>query len=262
MVFIKVNPTSPGRRNYIKIIKNNLTRKTILLKKNTKKILNCAGRTCSGKISINHKGGGSKRTYRQVNFFRNNNAEEIVLSIEYDPYRSSSISAVYNKTNNTYNYILTPKSLSVGNIVKSGLNLVENKLGYSLPLKNIPVGTIIHNISLNFRNKGVLIRAAGTYAKLIQKDFSKALVCLNSGKFKNVPINCFATIGSVSNEYTFLKTLGKAGRSRWLNNRPSVRGVAMNPIDHPHGGGEGKTSGKRMSPWSKIQNSRSRKQNL
>lgn len=256
MIIKKVNPTSPAKRNLIKISKSNLTRKTLLLKKKTTKILNRAGKTSSGKITVYHKGGGCKKTYRNIDFYRNRNSEEIILSIEYDPYRTSSISAVYNTVNKTYKYIITPKNLSVGNIVKSGFNLVENKLGYSLPLKNIPIGSIIHNISLNYKTKGVLIRAAGTYAKLIQKDFSKALICLNSGKLKYVPVNCFATIGSVSNEYTFLKTLGKAGRSRWLNIRPSVRGVAMNPIDHPNGGGEGKTSGKNMSPWSKKKKSK------
>lgn len=256
MVFIKVHPTSPSKRNFIKLLKSNLTRKTPLLKNNTLKILNCAGKTSSGKISVHHKGNGCKKTYRNIDFYRNTNSNDIVISIEYDPYRTSFISAVYNIDNNKYKYILTPKNLFVGNIVKSGPNLVENKLGYSLPLKNIPIGSIIHNIALNYKTKSVLIRSAGAYAKLIQKNFSKALICLNSGKLKSIPVHCFATIGSVSNEYTFLKTLGKAGRARWLNIRPSVRGVAMNPIDHPNGGGEGKTSGKKMLPWSKKKKSK------
>lgn len=247
----KLKPTSPSRRNFFKLNNNNLTNKNFLLKNKLKKLNKLSGKNKQGQITIYHKGGGNKNRYRILNFCRIATSTEIVLSVEYDPYRTSYISALYNEKKKIYNYIITPKNLMVGNIIKSGFNITESKLGYSLPLKNISIGTLVHNISLKTGNKSKLHRSAGSYAKLIKKNFSKALLELNSGKLKYIPLNCIATIGVVSNEYNFLKTMGKAGRSRWLNIRPTVRGVAMNPIDHPNGGGEGKKSSKKLSPWGK-----------
>jgi len=221
------------------------------LKSNTSRKKRHSGKNNQGKITIFHKGNGHKQKYRTIDFLRTKNSIDIVLSVEYDPYRTSYISALFNPTNQVYTYILTPKNLIPGDIVKSGTFTYELKLGFSLPLKNIPVGSTIHNISIKPNSKSKLNRAAGTYAKIIKKDLKKVLLKLNSGKLKYVSTNCFATLGVVSNEYKFLNTLGKAGRSRWLNKRPTVRGVAMNPIDHPNGGGEGKTSGMKVTPWGK-----------
>ena len=194
------------------------------------------------------------KSHRKINFLRTLNSTDVILSIEYDPYRTSFLSALYNIDSKTYQYIITPKNIIPGDIVKSGIYLYECKVGFSLPLKNIPVGSIIHNLAVKPNSTSKLIRSAGTYAKIIKKDLKQALVKLNSGKIKNFSINCFATLGMVSNEYHFLNTLGKAGRSRWLNKRPTVRGVAMNPVDHPNGGGEGKKSGKKITPWGKVFN--------
>ena len=251
MMFKKISPVTPSQRNLIKIKNLNNLEKYPLLKSENGREKKKSGKNNKGKISIYHKGNGHKQKYRKIDFLRVENCLEMVLSVEYDPYRTSYISALYNQKNQTYKYILTPKNLIPGDIVKSGTLINELKLGFSLPLKNIPVGSSIHNISIKPNLKGKINRAAGTYSKIIKKDLKKAYIKLNSGKLKKFSINCFATLGVVSNEYNFLNTIGKAGRSRWLNRRPTVRGVAMNPIDHPNGGGEGKTSGKKLTPWGK-----------
>lgn len=249
MIFKKILPTTPSQRHLIQLKKLNNLEKNLLLKSKTFRQKKCSGKNNQGKITVYHKGNGHKKLYRKINFLRTQNSTDIVLSIEYDPYRTGYISALYNTKMKTYQYILTPKNIIPGDIIKSGTFIYDCKIGFSLPLKNIPVGSIIHNLSIKPNSKSKLIRSAGTSAKIIKKTLTQALVKLNSGKLKYVSISCVATLGMVSNEYQFLKTLGKAGRSRWLNKRPTVRGVAMNPIDHPNGGGEGKKSGRKISPW-------------
>jgi len=213
---------------------------------------NRAGRNHTGKITVRHQGGGHKKRYRKINFSRNKDSIGIITSIEYDPYRTAFIASVYDFLNFCYFYTISPKDLKIGDIIKSGSN-AEPKLGHSLSLIKIPVGSFIHNISLRENSKAQLTRAGGTRSQLIEKTSKFCKIKLNSGEFKLLSPTCQATIGTVSNENTVFCANGKAGRSRWLNKRPTVRGVAMNPIDHPHGGGEGKSSGTRSSvtPWGK-----------
>jgi large subunit ribosomal protein L2 len=239
-------PTTPSQRNLIQLNKSSLT-KTSLLKHKISGVQNRAGRNFRGKITSYHRGGGHKKKYRIIDFLRNYESTGVITSIEYDPYRTANIASVFDFSNKEYYYIISAKNLKVGNIVKSGQN-AEPKIGHSLPILKIPIGSYIYNISTRSNKKGQFCRAAGTYGQLIEKTTQLARIKLSSGEHRYIPINCFASIGIVSNEYLFLTTIGKAGRSRWLNKRPIVRGVAMNPIDHPHGGA---TSGGRSSvtPW-------------
>jgi large subunit ribosomal protein L2 len=225
-------------------------RKKPLLKKNIKGLQNLAGRNNSGKITVRHKGGGHKRKYRAINFYRTNITTGITCSLEYDPNRNSYIAAIYDFSNSKFFYILAPKNLKIGDIVESG-STAEPRLGNSLPITQIPVGSYIHNISAKESKPAQISRSAGTFSKLKKKTLNYAIIELSSGEHKLLSPKCFATIGSVSNELIFLTQLKKAGQSRWLNKRPTVRGVAMNPVDHPHGGGEGKKSGKNKTPWGK-----------
>jgi len=229
-----------------KLNKVSLVKSLILGKKNT------AGRNNSGKITVRHKGGGHKKKYRKIDFIRNQESIGIVTSLEYDPFRTAFIASIYDFLNYRYFYMTAPKNLNIGDIVKSGFN-AEIKIGHSLPLMKIPVGGFIHNISLKENKKAQLTRSAGTNSQLIEKTPKYCRVVLSSGTHIFITPTCQATIGTVSNEFSFFKKLNKAGRSRWLNKRPTVRGVAMNPVDHPHGGGEGKSSGGRSSvtPWGK-----------
>jgi large subunit ribosomal protein L2 len=202
------------------------------------------GRNNQGKITAKHRGGGHKRLYRLISFQRKG-VEGYVQSIEYDPNRSANIASIINE--NKSHYILAPTSLKIGDWVESGNNSAI-KEGNSLLLLNIPLGSLIHNISLHPFQGGQLARSAGTSAQVLQKFNKKyALIRLSSGEQRLILLNCAATLGKVSNEDHKNQNYGKAGRNRWLNKRPHVRGVAMNPIDHPHGGGEGKTSGGRPS---------------
>ena len=178
------------------------------------------------------------------------NSTAIVCSLEHDPYRSSYIASVFDFVNNDFFYILAPKNLKVGDIVKSGLE-IEPSLGSSLPISKIPIGTLIHNVSPFINKKAQLSRSAGTYCIIKEKSEKTAVLELSSGELRSISSKCFASIGEVSKELFFLTRLGKAGQSRWLNRRPTVRGVAMNPVDHPHGGGEGKKSGLDKTPWGK-----------
>lgn len=251
MAIVKVKPTSSSRRNYVKLVNKNLSRtpkiKTKLLGKKTN-----SGRNFSGKITVRHKGGGHKRKYRKICFKRNYDSIGVVLSIEYDPNRNSNIAAVYDGFLNEYYYIIAPKNLLMGDIVKSG-TVAEIKVGHSLPISEIPVGSFIHTINTKINSNATLSRAAGAFSVLLEKTKDHARIKLSSGEQLFLSTYCYATIGIVSNNDIFLTKTGKAGRSRWLNRRPKVRGVAMNPVDHPHGGGEGKTSGGRNSvtPWGK-----------
>jgi large subunit ribosomal protein L2 len=249
MVLKIVKPTTPSQRHLITLNNKNLQKKPFL-KKEIKGLKNSSGRNCSGKITIRHLGGGHKKKYRKINFFRTKPSIGIVCSLEYNPNRNSHIASIYEFTNNRFFYILAPKNLKKGDVVKTGTN-AEIKIGHSLPLNNIPVGSFIHNISLNMKKPAQISRAAGTFSKITEKTFNHVKLKLSSKKEVVVSPECFASIGIVSNELFFFKQLGKAGRARWLNRRPTVRGVAMNPVDHPHGGGEGKKSGKGLTLWGK-----------
>jgi large subunit ribosomal protein L2 len=228
-------------------------KKKPLLKTEIKGLINSAGRNNTGKITIFHRGGGHKKKYRKINFYRVENSTGIVCSIEYDPNRNAFIAAVFDFNKNKFFYMLAPKKLSIGDIVESGTN-AEPKLGNSLPIAEIPVGSFIYNISPKVCKPAQISRSAGTFSKVKEKTLSYAIIELSSGEQRFISPKCYATIGIVSNESAFLTKKRKAGQSRWLNRRPTVRGVAMNPVDHPHGGGEGKTSGKNKTPWGKYNN--------
>lgn len=224
---------------------------------------NSSGRNNQGYITSYHKGGGHKRSYREIDFKRTYQSKGIVCSIEYDPNRNSNIASVYDIFIKNFFYILAPKNLNVGDIVESG-NSIEPKLGNSMPIEKIPVGSYIHNIAPKISKCAQISRSAGAFSKLKEKTITQAIIELSSGEQRYISPKCYATIGIVSNEHIFLKKYYKAGQSRWLNKRPTVRGVAMNPIDHPHGGGEGKKSGINKTPWGKNNNkgSTSRSRNV
>ena len=243
-MFKKYKPVTPSQRHTILLDKTNLNKKSLIPNK-IKNIKKSFGRNNQGRITIKHRGGGHKRKYRIIEFKRENLLPGAVKSIEYDPNRSAFIASLDN--GNDFNYIIAPENLKINDYLEAGPN-VPIKLGNSLPLKNIPIGSLIHNISLKKKSKGKLIRSAGTYAQLLQKNDDKyATVRLISGEIRLIPLDCYATLGIVSNINNKNIKIGKAGRKRWLNRRPRVRGVAKNPVDHPHGGGEGKTSGGRPS---------------
>lgn len=250
MIFRIYKPTSPSKRHYINIYFNDLLNKKPVLKKKLKKKAKVCGRNNSGRITIFHKGGSHKKRLRLINFYKER-ISGIIYSIEYDPNRNANIASVYNpdlKSNNFF-YIIAAKNLRVGDLIKSNSE-AQKKIGHCMLLKNVPLGCPIYNI------EGWISRAAGTYSVILNKTKKKAKIVLSSGKYKLVCLNSFCMIGVVSNETFFLKQLGKAGRSRWLGIRPTVKGISMNPVDHPNGGGEGKKSSKRKTPWGKIMNSK------
>jgi len=246
----KYKPTTPSNRHtvLVKKVKN----KNCFLKSKSTGIHKLGGRNHSGKITIRHKGGGHKRLYRKIDetpFFNTS----IVENLEYDPNRSSEIARMFSLESKKHFYILATENLKEGFLIKRGKDS-NFKLGNSLPLGGMPLGTLIHSIGTSARlKKPVMQKAAGTFAQLIQKGSAFCVVRLSSGQNKRVLPITFATIGTVSNSDYHQVVLAKAGRNRWKGVRPSVRGVAMNPIDHPHGGGEGKSSGGRPSvtPWAK-----------
>jgi large subunit ribosomal protein L2 len=249
MILIHTKPTTPSQRHLLKIKRKHL-QKSPFIKSKIKGIKKSSGRNNQGKITSYHKGGGHKQKYRKINFYRTNDSIGIITTIEYDPNRTANIASVYDIETKGYFYILAPKNLNIGDIVKSGSN-AEPLLGHSLPISKIPVGSFIHNISPKKNKKAQISRAAGTFSYLIEKTSNYCQIKISSGEQRLLATECHATIGIVSNEFNFLTNKGKAGRSRWLNKRPTVRGVAMNPIDHPHGGGEGKSSGASLTPWGK-----------
>ena len=212
-----------------------------------------AGRNNQGKITVRHHGGGHKKQYRIIDFKRNkDNVPAKVATIEYDPNRSANI-ALLHYVDGEKRYIIAPKELKVGQILVSG-ETADIKVGNALPLANIPVGTLIHNIELKPGKGGQLVRSAGASAQVLGKEGKYVLVRLKSGEVRMILATCRASIGEVGNEQHGLVNIGKAGRTRWLGKRPTVRGSVMNPNDHPHGGGEGRTSiGRKspMSPWGK-----------
>jgi large subunit ribosomal protein L2 len=246
----KYKPTSNGRRNMTSSdfaeITTSVPEKTLL-----QPLKNNAGRNNNGRITVRHQGGGHKRQYRVIDFKRNkDNVVATVQTIEYDPNRSANIALVHY-TDGVKAYILAPKGLEVGMKLVSGPD-ADIKIGNTLPLENIPVGTVVHNIEMKPGKGGQLIRSAGTSAQVLGKEGKYVLVRLNSGEVRMILATCRATIGSVGNEQHELINIGKAGRSRWMRKRPTVRGSVMNPNDHPHGGGEGKAPVGRkapVSPW-------------
>lgn len=239
---------------YVELTKDEKT-KHKPLKTLTKGLSKAGGRNNHGRLTAFRKGGGHKRKYRLVDFKRKTIPKGVVKEISYDPNRTAFIAEVRSVVNsNDAFYMLAPNGLKRGDIVESGKN-VPKTIGNTMPLRSIPVGTLVHNIELKPGAGGQYARAAGTFATLLQHvDDKYGLIRLKSREQRLVPIDCCATIGVVSNLDHRNISLSKAGRSRWLGRRPVVRGVAMNPIDHPHGGGEGKTSGGRtsVSPWGKL----------
>ncbi len=242
-------PTSPGVR-----FRTNLSFQEITTDTPEKSLLaplhKKAGRNSNGRITVRHQGGGHKRKYRIIDFKRNKEGVPAVVSqVEYDPNRSAFI-ALLNYKDGEKCYILAPLNLNVGDVVSNGAE-ADIRPGNCLPLHAIPVGTIVHNVELKPGKGGQLVRAAGSYAQLLSKEGRYCYLRLPSGEVRLILSQCRATIGQVGNSDHGLVKIGKAGRKRWMGVRPTVRGVAMNPIDHPHGGGEGKTSGGRhpVSPW-------------
>ena len=247
----KLSPTSPARRYQTYLTNDELTTdkpyKPLL---DTKK--RTSGRNNMGQITIRHRGGGHKRHYRIIDFKRNKfGIPGKVATIEYDPNRSARI-ALINYADGEKRYIIAAAGLQVGQEILSGPE-ADILTGNALPIKNIPLGTQIHNIELKPGKGGQMARSAGSFAQLVAKEGGIAQLRLPSGEIRLVTVDCMATIGQVGNSEHENVSLGKAGRSRWKGIRPTVRGVAMNPVDHPHGGGEGKTSGGRnpVTPWGK-----------
>ncbi len=244
-------PTSPGRRFQSSSTFEEITKtkpeKSLLAKKNR-----TGGRNNLGRMTSRHRGGGHKQQYRIIDFHRNKDAIPAkVASIEYDPNRNARI-ALLHYEDGEKRYIIAPKDLEVGTKVESGQK-ADIKIGNALPLRYIPVGTVIHNIELKPGGGAKMARGAGAAVQLVAKEGQYATLRLPSTEMRRVPIDCRATVGEVGNSEFGLIKVGKAGRNRWKGKRPHVRGVAMNPVDHPHGGGEGKTSGGRhpVSPWGK-----------
>lgn len=249
MALIKHKPTSPGRRGTVKVIRTGLYKgrpEASLTEKKTRS----GGRNNNGRITTRHIGGGHKQKYRIIDFRRNkDDINGVVDRIEYDPNRNAYIALLHYKDGEK-RYILAPKDLEPGMEVVSGTS-VAIKVGNCLPLDNIPVGSTVHNVEMKPGKGGQIARSAGTSVRLVAKEGIYATLRLRSGETRKVPAQCRATLGVVSNSEHNLEKLGKAGASRWRGIRPTVRGVVMNPVDHPHGGGEGRTSGGRhpVTPW-------------
>ena len=252
MAIIKSKPTSAGRRFYTKLSADEITKyepeKSLLEPKKKH-----AGKNAQGKITVRHKGGGNRQKYRVIDFKRNkDNVPAKVVGIEYDPNRTAYI-ALLSYKDGEKRYIIAPLGLKVGDILTSGSN-VEIRVGNNLPLSDIPVGSLIHNIELEPKKGGQLARSAGAEVQLMAKEGKYATLRLPSGEMRKVLLSCRATIGTVGNVDHELVSLGKAGRKRHMGVRPTVRGVVMNPNDHPHGGGEGKSPvgmATPVTPWGK-----------
>ncbi|MBM3789130.1 MAG: 50S ribosomal protein L2 [Acidobacteria bacterium] len=247
----KYRPTSPGIRYRTTLVQEELS-KDRPLKRLTRGRRRISGRDNKGHLQIWHRGGGHKRLFRIIDFRRDKrDIPARVESIEYDPNRSARI-ALLTYADGEKRYMLAPNGLAVGQTVVAGVG-ADILVGNALPLQNIPLGTMVHNIELRKGKGGQMARAAGVAAQLLAKEGGYAQLKMPSGEVRMVHLECYATIGQVGNLDHENISIGKAGRTRWLGRRPTVRGVAMNPIDHPHGGGEGKTSGGRhpVTPWGK-----------
>ena len=252
MALKQYKPDTPGQRGLILVDRSQLW-KGEPVKSLTEGLRKKGGRNNQGHITARRRGGGHKRRYRMIDFKRAKlNVKATVERIEYDPNRTAFI-ALLKYEDGELAYILAPQRLAVGDEIVSGTTGVDIKPGNAMPMAAMPVGTIIHNVEMKQGKGGQMARSAGTYAQIIGKDQGYAQVRLSSGEIRLVRAECMATVGAVSNPDQQNINLGKAGRKRWLGKRPSVRGVAMNPVDHPHGGGEGRTSGGRhpVTPWGK-----------
>ncbi|MEM9940214.1 MAG: 50S ribosomal protein L2 [Planctomycetota bacterium] len=244
MAIRKYKPTSAGRRDASVSDFKELTKGAKPEKSLLRPVVKTAGRNNQGKITARHRGGGHKRRYRIIDFKRDKDGVKAkVDSIQYDPNRSAYI-ALLHYVDGEKRYILQPDGLAEGMIVESGADAPPS-LGNCLPLKNIPLGTVVHNIEMRPGQGGIMVRSAGTGATLMARESTWAQLSLPSGEIRRVPSTCKATVGKVGHSEHGAVVLGKAGRARWLGRRPHVRGTAMNPIDHPHGGGEGRTKGGR-----------------
>lgn len=249
MAVIKAKPTSPGRRFVVKVVTPELHKgaphKPLLEKQSS-----TGGRNNAGRVSTRHRGGGHKHHYRLIDFKRNKDGVPgVVERLEYDPNRTAHI-ALIKYADGERRYILAPRGVSAGAPIQSGTD-APIKPGNAMPLRSVPVGTMVHNIELKPGKGGQIARSAGAGVQLVAREGSYATLRLRSGEMRRVLVECRATIGEVGNSEHSLRSYGKAGATRWRGVRPTVRGVAMNPVDHPHGGGEGRTSGGRhpVSPW-------------
>jgi large subunit ribosomal protein L2 len=249
MAIVKCKPTSPGRRHVVKVVNNDLYKGkpfAPLLEAKSKS----GGRNNGGRITVRHIGGGHKQHYRVIDFKRNKDGIPAkVERLEYDPNRTANIALVLY-VDGERRYILAPKGVQAGDALLSGVD-APIKAGNALPMRNIPVGSTVHAVEMKPGKGAQLARSAGAYAQIVARDGDYVTLRLRSGEMRKVQSDCRATVGEVGNAEHMLRRLGKAGASRWRGVRPTVRGVVMNPVDHPHGGGEGRTSGGRhpVSPW-------------
>jgi large subunit ribosomal protein L2 len=251
MALKKFNPITPGTRQLVIVDRSELW-KGKPVKSLTEGLSSSGGRNNAGRVTARHRGGGHKRSYRKIDFKRRKwDVEGIIERIEYDPNRTAFI-ALIKYDDGELAYILAPQRVAAGDRVIAAAS-ADIKPGNAMPLRAIPVGSIIHAIEMKPEKGAQIARSAGTYAQLVGRDGPYSILRLNSGEQRLVHGNCMATIGAVSNPDNSNTNMGKAGRNRWLGRRPHVRGVAMNPVDHPHGGGEGRTSGGRhpVTPWGK-----------
>jgi large subunit ribosomal protein L2 len=251
MALVKAKPTSAGRRHVVKVVNPDLHKGAPyapLLEKKSKS----GGRNNSGRITTRHVGGGHKQHYRMIDFKRNKDGIPAkVERLEYDPNRSANIALVLY-ADGERRYVLAAKGMKAGDQIQSGSD-APIKAGNTLPMRNIPVGTVVHAIEMKPGKGAQMARSAGTYVQILAREGAYVTLRMRSGEVRRVLSDCRATIGEVGNAEHMLRSLGKAGASRWRGIKPTVRGVAMNPVDHPHGGGEGRTSGGRhpVSPWGK-----------
>jgi large subunit ribosomal protein L2 len=245
------NPRTPSQRQLERVDRSEL-HKGKPVKNLTEGLTKSGGRNNTGRITSWHRGGGHKRRYRIIDFKRHQSGFATVERLEYDPNRTAFIALVKYDDSGELSYILAPQRLAVGDKVEAGKG-ADIKPGNALPLGSIPVGTIVHNVELQPGRGGQIARSAGSYVQIVGRDSGYAQLRLNSGELRMVRQECMATIGAVSNPDHSNQNMGKAGRMRWKGRRPHVRGVVMNPVDHPHGGGEGRTSGGRhpVTPWGK-----------
>jgi large subunit ribosomal protein L2 len=252
MALKSFNPTTPSQRQLVIVDRSGLY-KGKPVKSLTEGLTGKGGRNNMGRVTARYIGGGHKRTYRMVDFKRRKfGVQGTVQHLEYDPNRTAFI-ALVNYDDGEQAYILAPQRIASGDKIISSLSAVDVKPGNAMPLQSMPVGTICHNVEMKPEKGGQIARSAGTYVQLVGRDQGMAILRLNSGETRLVSGLCIATVGAVSNQDHMNTNDGKAGRTRWRGKRPHVRGVVMNPVDHPHGGGEGRTSGGRhpVSPWGK-----------
>ena len=243
MPVVKAKPTSPGRRFVVKVVDPTL-HKGSPYKPLTEKQSQTGGRNTAGRITTRHRGGGHKQHYRKIDFKRDKDGiRATVARLEYDPNRTANI-ALVKYADGEYRYIVAPRGIRTGDQVMSG-STAPIRAGNSMPLRNVPVGSVVHCVELKPGKGAQLARSAGSSCQFVAREGSHALLRLRSGEMRQVPVECRATLGEVGNSEHNLRSLGKAGAKRWRGIRPTVRGVAMNPVDHPHGGGEGKSSGGR-----------------